>query len=258
MKNLNLDQKGIAHIIPIMLVILVIGVVAFSAYRIGSKDSSKSDDTTVVVKKGEKKQPAEKKKTYQFEDTDLKMDMPESWQVEIEKKTDSNQDGKNDSYNGKIKAINGWGINFTAGQGGFGGGPSCNSNGQNPELGLCPTYSVISRDVLKTGDILINYSSAAATSNGEATNCTIVSSSGDQYNPNPKNVGESFEGSHWTCFSNFRVNKSIPMNGQQNVPALLSLSVEYPYGLDKKVSTDFTKDNDYKAVYEALKTLRNN
>ena len=258
MKNLKLDQKGLAHLIPIMLIVLVIGVVAFSAYRIGSKDSSKSQDTPVAIKKTEKKQVAEKKKTYQFEETDLKLDIPESWQVDIEKRTDVSQDGKNDGYSGKIKAKNGWGISFSAGQGGIGGGPSCNSKGENPELGLCPQYSVVSRDVLKTDDILIGYSSTTATAIGAANNCTVIKNSENQYNQSQRKVGESFEGDHWTCFSDFLVNKSISgRTMEQNKPAQMSVTVIFPYDQDKKTSTDYTKDADYKAVLEALKTLRN-
>lgn len=251
----KLNQSGIAHIGLILVSLLVIGVVGFAAYRINNSKTEEPEAQQAVKTETPKKEEI-KKKTYEFELTDLKMDIPESWQVDIESRSDGTQDGKNDSYTGKIKAANGWGVSFSAGFGGIGGGPSCNAQGNFPELAPCPKYTVLSRDVLGTGDILISYSSTTANTINAMNNCTVIKDSQNQYNQSQNQVGESVEGDVYTCFSNFSVNKSIENAEGQNMPTLMTMSIVYPYDLDKKASTDFTKDVDYQAVLEALKTLR--
>lgn len=239
------------------LVILVIGVVGFSAYRVGSKnDESSSNYTQATTKPAKKEAVTPKNKTYEFEQTGVKIDVPENWQINIESRVDQTQDGKNDGYAGKIKASNGWGISFDASQGGIGGGPGCNYQGVEPDAAACPQYNVRTRDILKTGDILITYSSNDANKNGLLNNCTVVKSSDNQYNDHQYKTGDTFEGTGWTCFSVISVNKSIKNAAEQNKPTMMRISAVFPYGLDKQASIDYLQDKDFQAVLGALKTIR--
>lgn len=249
--KIKLNQSGIAHIGLILISLLVIGVVGFAAYRISNSKSKDPEPAQII--KAEPKEKEVKKKTYQFELTDLKIDMPENWEVSVAERTDATDDGKNDSYTGTIKGDNGWGIKFNANQGGFGGGSGCNYQGEMPEEADCPTYRLLSTDILPTKHILAVYASNDATKNGFSNNCAIVTNS-DQ--TDQTTVGSSFEGTAWTCFGAINPNESSKDPTTENKPSAMIISVIFPYDLDKKASTDFTKDTDYQAVLEALKTLR--
>lgn len=250
---MKLNQKGIAHVGLIALAVVIVGVIGFTAYRVGTKnkESTKQTNTEAITEAKNDNSANLKKKIYSFEKTPLKMDIPESWQAVIDSK-------ESYGYRGHLAGSNGWGVHFIADQGGYGGGPGCNFEGHDPDGPPCATWTVVSSDKLPTGDFLIGYASSNAGKIEGQSNCTIVDKVETQGIVSQK-VGTSFVSDNWTCFGVIEANPN-PTDGTDigDTPISLRMEVIFPYGLDKKVSTDYTKDAGYKEVIEALKTLRKN
>lgn len=252
MKLHKLNQKGIAHLLPIVIAIVVL-LVGFAAYRVinKNKETPKTNATQQSQGVKPKAQEESEKTVYNFENSPLQIDLLEGWNVNVEKRFDQTGDNVKEGYNGKITGPDGWGISFALDQGGFGGGPGCNYKNEEPDMPKCPYYKVVSRDKLQTEDYLYHLSlSRPGGIEDLPTNCVIVLSDED-FNKDLK-TGKVFEATGWVCFANIGIKGS---EANENIPANGRFAVIFPKGLDQTTSTAYRTDAGFNEAMEILGSL---
>jgi hypothetical protein len=252
----KLNQRGIAHLLPIIIVLLVISVIGFAVYRVVNKDNNEQSQQNANTEQappiGADEEAEPEKTTYNFENSPLQIDLQEGWEVNIEKRFDQTGDGKKESYNGKIKGPDGWAVSFALDQGGFGGGPGCNFDNELPDLPTCPYYKMVSRKKLQTGDYLDHVSlSKPGGVEDLDTNCVVITQN-NEYNSS-RDTESAFEADGWVCFGSIEIKGSTFENG---LPASGRFSVVFPRELNKNTSTDYREEGGFKQAMEILGSLR--